>query len=210
MYNIATLILMLFTLSGCLPTIFGAAAKTTMIASRDKSFSGAISDIKLSAQIKKAFITEGFRELYTKIDVEVIQGRVMYTGTVQTEEDIMKAVEIAWKQEGVKEVINELKVDENSNHFDSVQFTKDTWITGQIKAKIVMHRGLKVANYSVVTYNNIVYLFGLAKSEQELESVAHLAAETMGVAEVVSHIIIRVPTDDKFVDESTPVDTNDK
>lgn len=210
MYNIATIILMLFTLSSCLPAIFGAAAKTTMIASRDKSFSGAVSDITLSAKIKKSFITEGFRELYTKIDVEVIQGRVMYTGTVQTEEDIMKAVEIAWKQEGVKEVINELKIDENSNHFNSMQFAKDTWITGQIKAKIVMHRNLKVANYSVVTYNSVVYLFGLAKSEQEIEIVAHLAAETMGVSEVVSHIIIRVPKDEQFVDEATPVDTSDK
>jgi len=201
MRNIIILLTTLCVLSGCFPMIFGTAAKTTMMASRDKGFSGAVDDITISTKIKKDFIAQGFRELYTKIDVDVIQGRVMYTGIVQTEEDIMKAVEIAWNQNGVKEVINELKVDEKSNHFDSVQFAKDTWITGQIKTKIIMHKGVKFANYTVVTFKNIVYLFGIALTEHEIEAVARIAAETRGVEQVISHIIIREQNDTKAIEE---------
>ena len=188
---ITLLMLSTITLAGCFPVAIGTAAKTTLVASRDKGFSGAVSDVTISAKIQKAFMSEGFRELYTKINVEVVQGRVMYTGVVQTEEDVAKAVEIAWNQKGVTEVVNELKVDEHSGHFNSIQYAKDTWITGQIKAKIILRKGLKVANYTVVTSKNIVYLFGIAKTQEEIEIVAGIAAETMGVDQVVSHIAIR-------------------
>jgi len=181
----------LFLLSGCLPTIFGAATVTTLNASRDGSMKDAVDDLTISAKIKKEFITQGFRDLYTKINVEVIKGRVMYTGYVQTEEDIVKAVEIAWNQKGVDEVINELTVDENSNKFDSLQYTQDTLITSQIKARSILHRGIKSVNYTIVTSKNVVYIFGLARSEQEMEEIARIAAETGGVAKVVSYVKLK-------------------
>ena len=84
------------------------ATGATVAAAKDRSIGEAIDDVKISTKIKADFMKSGFKSLYAKIDVEVIEGRVMYTGTVETEEDIMNALEIAWKQEGVKEVLNEL------------------------------------------------------------------------------------------------------
>ena len=94
----------------------------------------------------------------TKIKIEVVQGRVLLTGTIDKEEDAVKAVEIAWNQKDVTEVINELKVDKNSRHFDLLQYTRDTMITSQIKSKTFVNRDIKFVNYTVITINDVVYL----------------------------------------------------
>jgi osmotically-inducible protein OsmY len=101
---------------------------------------------------------------------------------------MINAVQIAWDQEGVTEVVNELKVDKNSGKFDIVQYTRDTMITSQIKSKTFLDRSIKFVNYTVITVNDVVYLFGMARSEEELQKVATIASNINGVQKVVSHV----------------------
>lgn len=187
MQKIILSLLIAISLSGCFPTIFAGATGATVAAAKDRSIGDAVDDAKISAKIKADFIKEGFRALYTKIDVEVVNGRVMYTGTVDSEEDIMKALEIAWNQEGVKEVLNELQTDKNSGSFNGTQYAKDSLITAQIKAKTMVNRDIKFVNYTIVTSQNIVYIFGIARSTEELETVASIAAQVRGVEKVITH-----------------------
>jgi osmotically-inducible protein OsmY len=191
MQKVIILLILSMVVQSCAPVIFGTAAGATVSVAKDRSIGDAIDDAKISANIKKEFIKNGFRELYTKIDVEVMKGRVMYTGIVQSEEDVMKAVEIAWSQDGVTEVLNELEVNDKSGYFDAAQFSRDIWITSQIKAKTIMRRDIKFINYTVITSKAIVYIFGSARSEEEMEAVANIAAETKGVEKVVSHVNLR-------------------
>lgn len=168
-----------------MPAIFGTAAGTTVSVAKDRSVGSTMDDIKISAGIKKDFISQGFRDLYTKIDVEVADGRVLYTGSVATDEDIMKAIDIAWAQKGVVEVMNELQVDEKSNYFDAAQYTRDAWITSRIKTKSILERDIKFINYTILTTKNVVYIFGVARSQEELDKVANMASEVRGVERVV-------------------------
>jgi osmotically-inducible protein OsmY len=171
-----TVVLLSFLVSGCLPVIFtGATASVTELA-KDRPADEALKDFRIASAIKASFIKNNFRELYTKIKVEVVQGRVLYTGLVDKEEDMINAVQIAWDQEGVTEVVNELKVDKNSGKFDIVQYTRDTMITSQIKSKTFLDRSIKFVNYTVITVNDVVYLFGMARSEEELQKVATIAS----------------------------------
>ena len=185
--NLSLLIIASLLLSGCFPTVFAGATKATVAVAKDRSVGDAVEDAKISAKIKANFIKDGFRALYAKIDVEVVDGRVMYTGVVDSEEDIMKALEIAWNQEGVKEVLNELQTDKNSGKFDGTQYARDSLITAQIKAKTIVNRDIKFVNYTIVTSNNIVYIFGIARSTEELEHVASIASEIRGVEKVITH-----------------------
>jgi osmotically-inducible protein OsmY len=185
--NRINLIILSFVLTSCLPAIFTAATTTSVAAAKDQSLVKTIDDMKISTAIKASFIKNNFRELYTKIKVEVDQGRVLLTGIIDNEEDALKAVELAWKAKGVKEVINELIIDKKSNHFDLAQYTKDTMITSQIKAKIFIEREIKYVNYTIVTINNIVYIFGMSRSEEELEKVTNIAAQVNGVEKVICH-----------------------
>lgn len=179
--------LMTLTLSGCLPAVFTATTGSAIAAAKDQSIGETIDDIKIAAAIRTVLAKKKFKELYTKIHVEVSQGRVLYTGSVEKDEDIQVAIQTAWDQKGVKEVINELTVDQHSNHFDLVQYTKDTMITSQIKSKMFADRTIKVVNYTILTLNNVVYIFGQARSEDELEKVGEIASKIRGVEKVVSH-----------------------
>lgn len=189
--NIVILILSIFLLSGCLPTIFAGAAGSTLEFAKDRPAGDTLTDVRISTAIKGAFMKNNFRNLYSKIKVEVVQGRVLYTGDIEKEEDAITAVQIAWNQAGVNQVINELKVDKNSNNFNIVQYTRDALITSQIKSKTFMNRDIKFVNYTVVTINDVVYLFGIARSEEELEKVANIASNISGVKKVISHVRVQ-------------------
>lgn len=188
-------LLLLFVLSSflfsCLPALFTATTTSTVAVAKDRSVSQTMEDAKIATLIRTAFIKNNFRDLYAKINTDVINGRVLYTGTVDQNEDMITAVQIAWDQAGVKEVINELKVDKNSNHFDLIQFTRDTIITGQVKSKIFINRDVKFVNYTAITVNDVVYLFGIARSQEELEKVGDIASKVNGVKKVISHVKIR-------------------
>ncbi len=178
-------------LSGCLETMFVGTTGTVVELAKDRPAGDAITDVRISTAIKAEFVKRNFRDLYTKIKIEVVQGRVLLTGTIDNDQDAVTAVEISWNQQGVNEVINELRVDKNSNKFDIVQYTRDTMITSQIKSKTFMDREIKFVNYTVITINDEVYLFGLARSESELEKVASIASNVHGVKKVISHVKVQ-------------------
>ncbi len=190
MYTVIIVILS-FSLIGCLPAVFTVATTSTIAAAKDQSISEIIDDIKISTKIKASFIKKNFRELYTKIKVKVNHSRVLLTGVVDKKEDALKAIEIVWSEQGVCEVINELMIDKKSDHFDLVQYTKDTMITSQIKAKIFVSRDIKWVNYTIVTVNDIVYIFGVARSEEELTEVSSIASKINGVVKVICHVKIK-------------------
>ncbi len=50
-------------------------------------------------------------ELFKPIDVKVKNGIVYYTGTVRSMKESFAASGVAWKQNGVKEVVNNLKIE---------------------------------------------------------------------------------------------------
>ena len=182
---------MFISASSCLPAAFTAAGSSAMAVAKDRTIQETWSDAKIAAKIKASFVKQNFRELYTKIHVDVVEGRVLFTGTVDNEEDVLAAMTIAWDQPGVKQVINELKIDKNSSHFDITQYTKDMMITAQIKTRIFANRDIKFVNYTVITMKNIVYLFGMARSSDELERVANIASIVRGVEEVISHVRVK-------------------
>jgi osmotically-inducible protein OsmY len=189
--NATSCVLSMFLLSGCLPLIFTGAAGTTIEFAKDRAAGDTLKDMRISTAIKANLLNKDFRNLYSKIRIEVIEGRVLLTGDIEKESDAIKAVEIAWNQEGVKEVINELKVSKNSNRLDIVQYTRDCLITSQIKSQIFLDKDIKFSNYTVITINDVVYLFGIGRSQEELEKVANIAANISSVEKVVSHVNLK-------------------
>lgn len=192
MRNFILLLIILSTsLSGCLPTLFTAATASTFASAKDRTIGDTVDDFTISTRLKKEFMLRGFKKLYTKIDAEVVQGRILLTGEVESDEDIISAVDICWSISGVKEVINELKISEDSNKFDAIQFAKDSWITSRIKASTFFNRSIKFVNYTIITQKNVVYLFGIARTDDELSEVTKIASEVSGVEKVVSYVHMR-------------------
>ena len=188
-----------FILQSCVPAILIGTAATTAkvgsVISEERSLGSVIDDTTISTSIQKEFFLRGFSALFKRIKIQVREGRVLLTGDVASSEEIRKAVEICWSKRGVKEVLNELTIDpKRRKKLDLEQYTLDTWITGRVKARMLLNKTIKSVNYSVVTDENVVYIFGVALSDDELEKVCALAGKVRGVDRVVSYI--RVKTQD--------------
>jgi osmotically-inducible protein OsmY len=175
-------------LSACSPTgaAVGAGATVAVAGFQERGLSGAVSDSKIRLQINDLWLQED-EVLYRKASLQVQNGRVLVTGVMPTEEMRAKTVELAWQADGVKEVINEIQIGEGSIG----DYTTDTWISTQLKADLLLDAEVSSINYSIETVNGVVYLIGIAQSDQELERVLNHARGLANVRKVVSYVRVK-------------------
>jgi len=110
---------------------------------------------------------------------------VLVTGTVQNPDDRVEAIRLAWQVNGVKQVINEIRVADS----EGVQgFVKDGWITTRLRTAMTFDRDIQSINYTIDTVQGTVYLMGVAHSQSELDRVVALARTIPGVKQVISYV----------------------
>lgn len=174
----------LLGLSACVPVIVGGAATTGVAAAQERTVGTALDDQTIHSKLTGSYFTKS-DSLFSGVGVEVNEGVVLLTGQVKTQDDAIEAVKLAWQVPGVKEVINEIQVSERPN---AQNFAQDTWITSQVKSRLILEKRVKAVNYSVETVNNVVYLIGIAQNAEELERAVLVASRVKGVQQVVSHV----------------------
>ena len=183
---ILALLLSTTLMVGCTPVgvVTGAAAATGIAAGQEGGLKSAVSDTGIRARINDYWFKYD-TEMFSKVDMTVDQGRVLLTGIVQKPEHRVEAVRLAWQAKGVKQVINEIQVG-NSRSFGT--YTKDKWISGQLRTEMIMHEDVQSINYTVDTIKGVIYLMGVAQSQKELDRVVRMAQKIKGVKQVVSYV----------------------
>jgi osmotically-inducible protein OsmY len=194
--TVTALVMSLFLLNGCLPAVMGGAAAGGKVVAQDKTFGESVSDSTIWTKIRAGLIRDNLNSLVGSVNVTVHQGRVLLTGHVPTSDNMLKIIRICWDQDGVKEVINELKIDDRDKK-DFAGYAKDSWITARIKSKMVVTKNVKSANYTVETIDGIVYLLGIARTQEELDTVTDIAATVSGVEKVVSYVKVQGDLDSR-------------
>jgi|GEM_PF-225189 len=174
------------TLSACTPVGVGVAAGSTagVAAAREGGLKGSLEDARISAKINDLWFKHDF-QMFTKLNLTVDQGRVLITGVVQKPEHRVEAVRLAWQAEGVKQVINEVKV---ANSEGITGWGRDTWISGRLRAAILFDKDIQGVNYTIDTVQSIVYLMGIAQNQAELDKVIAHARQVPYVKQVVSYV----------------------
>jgi osmotically-inducible protein OsmY len=61
----------------------------------------------------------------------------------------------------------------------------------KINAKLLLNKDILNLNYSVEVVNGIVYLIGIAQSQEELNSVINISENTYGVENVISYVRLK-------------------
>jgi osmotically-inducible protein OsmY len=173
------------SLTACAPALIGggAAVVGSSIIS-EKGISGTLSDSQISTQIKIALYKKD-QDLHNRVSVNVQNGEVMLTGAVPSNELHLEAVRIAWEPQGVKRVIDNIAVSEGAT---VGLYAKDTWITTQLKSKLLFEPDVQSINYSIKTVSGNVYLMGIAQDQTELDRVVEVARHIEGVRKVVSYV----------------------
>ncbi|MCI5048877.1 MAG: BON domain-containing protein [Rickettsiales bacterium] len=177
-------------LSGCQTIVLHGAKETAMsIADDQRSLGDSINDSTVYAEINHYFLQTDVHDLLMNVNVMVRKGRVLLMGKVNKKRTSERAVEAAWKADGVNEVINEIEVISPDGPFSRAS---DEWIEKQLELRLAVTNDVNVFNYSIEVVNRTVYLLGLVLSQEEHNRVLNVARHTSGVKKVVSHL--RLPS----------------
>lgn len=179
--------LALLFLSGCGPkTIAGSGASIGVAVAQERTIGAAVDDTVIAALIVTNFYQFDI-ELLRRVSAEVVEGRVLLTGTVQKPELRVDAVRLTWQVDGVTEVLNEIQINDKSG---LIAYALDTWISTQLRTKLLLDREIKALNYNVETVNGVIYIIGIAQDALELERVTNHGRTIKNVNKVVSHVRI--------------------
>ena len=109
------LFIIIFLFSNCsMPVATGMAAKAVAVSNSEQSIGEFVDDTLIKAILKNSYFDQSER-IFFNVDVEVSQGRVLLTGTVENIDLRIEATRIAWGVNGVVTVINEIQVSENDS-----------------------------------------------------------------------------------------------
>ncbi|MGE0094648.1 MAG: BON domain-containing protein [Alphaproteobacteria bacterium] len=180
---------LLAALCACSPagTAVGVAATAGTTAAQERPISKAVSDTAIRSEINYKWGKHDLA-LYRKVSLSVIEGRVVLTGSVINPQTRIDAARLAWQANGVKEVINEIQVENWSGVSDRA---RDEWIQAKIKGRLTLDSGVMSINYTVDCVNGTVYLMGIAQSQDELDRVINHVRDTAYVRSVVSYVRLK-------------------
>jgi osmotically-inducible protein OsmY len=74
---------------------------------------------------------------------------------------------------------------------DTGEYVASSFVTSQIKAKLVATVGLKSFDISVKTYNNEIILTGVVNNGQQVALAGAVARSVKGARRVRNHIVVR-------------------
>lgn len=173
---------------GC--TVWGAAAGAgaagATAAQTEKGFRRSVADTEIRIAINDLWL-QADEEMFRKVNLQVQEGRVLLTGNVRLPEQRVEAVRLAWKAPGVREVINEIEVQDSSRLIDQA---RDAWISTQLKSTLLFDQDVSSIDYSIETVDQVIYLMGVARSQSELDRVIGHAKNISYVQRVVSYVLL--------------------
>ncbi len=171
-------------LQGCANTILGVGSAAVAASSTEKGLSTAVSDSVIYTKLQDKFLHND-ETLSTFVDVSVNNGAILMTGKVKRPQEKILATKLAWEIKGVKEVINEIQVTDESSIKDSA---KDVAASAQLRGKLIADQEVSSLNFSIDVVNGIVYLSGVAKDSEEMNRVIKHAQELRFAQQVVNYI----------------------
>jgi len=183
--------LLLLFINACVPVVgvstIGIIKTGVEVADDPRSLGRIVDD----SVIEKKFlykISQIDEKYLLKIKANSIDGRFILKGNVETIDEKIKMTKIAWETNGVRSVENIIKVNDQSSLTDKA---KDLLITSQFKINLIAHKEVKSNNFSFTTINKNLYIFGIARSEDERKIVINEAKAVQGIKEVISSIFLK-------------------
>jgi len=185
---IAGLALVAALQAACTPVgaLVGSSAVVARSVVQERSTMDALTDMEIELSIATR-LGQHSGELYRDVSVDVVEGRVLLTGTVPRREDKVTATSIAWQVGGVRAVDDALEVAEDTG---TAAYLRDAGISNRVRWELLSDAAVSQVNFNVETVDGTVHLAGLARSGTELERVVAHARGVEGVRRVVSHILL--------------------
>lgn len=163
------------------------AATTSVVTGQDRSLGSSIDDSTATAEVKRRLMAFD-RQAYAHVDVQVSRGQLLLSGTTPRQEDKEFAERIAWNVRTVESVSNQISVGASPS---MVRSSQDNFISAQVRTKLLSDPQIKGVNFNIETRSGVVYMMGVARSDDELSRALELARFVRGVERVVSMVEVR-------------------
>ena len=171
-----------YFLISCVPLVVGTATVTVIDIVQDRRTVGRnIDDNALEVKLRKDIALDQQLGSSVNISVTALNGIVLLTGEVLTEEQRKRALLLARNYEETIQVVNEIQISGKTN---ITSRANDSWITTKVKSKLVRTKNLSASVIKVVTENGKVYLLGIVTNIE-----ADAAVEAAKTVRGVTHII---------------------
>lgn len=188
-------IIFLFILATCINIIScspagilaSGGATGMVVAEGDRSFGSVVDDATIKINIAAKFINSN-DNLFVDIGTNVLEGRVLLTGLVDSQEIRIDAVRRVWEVEGIEEVINEIQV---GNRDSIKEYAQDLWITTQVRGLAAKTIGLRSISYNFETIQGKVYITGITSRPSQLEKLIEASKTVKGVTEIINYVIVK-------------------
>jgi len=184
-----TPIALLLALAGCTPlgAAVGAGSSVGLAAVEERGLGGAVDDAKIRLDINHLWFQHDL-EMYRQVTLGITEGRVLLTGTVDKPEYRLDAVRLAWQAAGVRTVINEIQVSDQTGFAD---LATDLKIANQLRSKLLFDKAINNVNYTIDSVNSVVYLMGIAQNQAEIDRVVGHAREVPYVKRIANHVLLK-------------------
>jgi len=190
----------------------GCSQKSNDTDQTNTAHKSVVDDASITTKVKAKFADDELVKA-RNIDVDTRDGQVELRGTVTSDAEAQRAVQIAQNTEGVRTVHSFLKTEqtaENSTSPDTSSSTtqdlkdtakndlnaakdatKDAAITAEIKTKFASDKLVDASHISVDTNNGSVTLSGTVKSKAEERRALQIARNVDDVQQVHSELTIQ-------------------
>lgn len=160
-------------------------------------------DIWLTAKVQSKYFLDDEVKGH-EINVDTNNAVVTLNGTVENEAQRRQAIALARSTEGVKDVVDRLKVtpaegtvsgeaaDRTNRNLKPVGELQrpDEWITMKVQSKYFLDRDVKGNQVNVDTSKGVVTLKGTVGSDAQKQQAETIARETEGVTRVVNQLTV--------------------
>ena len=180
-------LIILFLLSGCIGAsstgVFGTGVSIAM----DPRTLGTQIDDSIMDKSLDARLVAMNKNYLINVKTKVLDGRIFLTGKIDTPEEKLQITKLAWETKGARSVKNDLKVKEE---FNFQQSAKDILITSQLRSAMIFNKKIKAVNYNIDTFKKVIYVYGIAQSEDEKDEIVKEAKEILDVKNVITSILL--------------------
>jgi osmotically-inducible protein OsmY len=189
LFKVSAAFVLVAMTSACDPVtaVVGGAATIGVGAAEERGLEGAVDDTKIRTNINDLWLRQDF-DLFRDVTLTVSEGRVTLTGSVKKPETRIDAVRLAWQAAGVRQVNDEIQVEDQSGVMD---YANDVWIANKLRTRLMFDGQIKNINYTIDVVNGVAYLMGIAQNQEELDRAIAHARDTSGVKRVVSHVVLK-------------------
>ncbi|MEC8518734.1 MAG: BON domain-containing protein, partial [Pseudomonadota bacterium] len=120
-------------------------------------------------------------KLLLKVKIDALAGRLMLTGTVQDEAAHKTLQKIVGQTDGIRQVFDYVQVSE-ARSFSKV--ARDGLISSLLRTAMMTDQAISAVNFIIRTHRGVVYILGIAPTEEQAIRVVNHARTISGVVDV--------------------------